>query len=82
MYCVEESKDQVQLVLQFFFFASKRILQQFCWQEFSKTLRLLRRLDFHTGLDVGGLRVEWGVGPYSPSLVFLATARAQSWPRL
>ena len=47
MYCVEESKDQVQLVLQhFFFFASKRILQQFCWQEFSKTLRLLRRLDF------------------------------------
>ena len=36
----------------------------------------------HTGLDVGGLRVEWGVGPYSPSLVFLATARAQSCPRL
>ena len=24
----------------------------------------------HAGLDVGGLRVEWGVGPYSPSLVF------------
>ena len=23
----------------------------------------------HAGLDVGGLRVEWGVGPYSPSLV-------------
>ena len=24
----------------------------------------------HAGLDLGGLRVEWGVGPYSPSLVF------------
>ena len=24
----------------------------------------------HAGLDVGGLRVEWGVGPYSPSLVY------------
>ena len=40
----------------------------------------------HTGLDLGlglgGLRVEWGVGPYSPSLVFLATARAKSCPRL
>ena len=24
----------------------------------------------HAGLDLGGLRVEWGVGPYSPSLVY------------
>ena len=24
----------------------------------------------HAGLDVGGLRVEWGVGPYLPSLVY------------
>ena len=24
----------------------------------------------HAGLDLGGLRVEWGVGPSSPSLVF------------
>lgn len=24
----------------------------------------------HAGLDVGGLRVEWGVGPCSPSLVY------------
>ena len=24
----------------------------------------------HSGLDVGGLRVEWGVGPCSPSLVY------------
>ena len=24
----------------------------------------------HAGLDVGGLRIEWGVGPYSPSLVY------------
>ena len=31
----------------------------------------------HAGLDVGGLRVEWGVGPYSPSLVYPDyTARA------
>ena len=29
-----------------YFFARKRILQQFCWQEFSKTLLLRRSLDY------------------------------------
>ena len=53
----------------FFLYARKRMLQQLFWQEFSKTLRLWRRLDFSCGLRCRRFQGRVGVGPYSPSLV-------------
>ena len=53
-----------------FFFARKRILQHFIGRNLARLCGFGEGWIIHAGLDVGGLRVEWGVGPYSPSLVY------------
>ncbi|CAH3137010.1 unnamed protein product [Porites lobata] len=77
-YHVDEFKRRVQLVVSlgdkdlFFetFFKGNENFNNFIGRGFARLGGFEEGWVIHAGLDVGGLRVEWGVGPCSPSLVF------------
>ena len=59
-----------QLPISIFFSQGNRYFDNFVGRGIARLCGFGEGWILHAGLDLGGLRVEWGVGPYSPSLVF------------
>ena len=59
-----------QLPISIFFSQGSRLFDNFVGRGVARLCSFGEGWILHAGLDLGGLRVEWGVGPYSPSLVF------------
>ena len=59
-----------QLPISIFFSQGNRYFNNFVGRGIARLCGFGEGWILHAGLDLGGLRVEWGVGPYSPSLVF------------
>ena len=66
-----------QLPISIFFSQGNRYFDNFVGRGIARLCGFGEGWILHAGLDLGGLRVEWGVGLYSPSLVLpLYSARA------
>ena len=59
-----------ELPISIFFSQGNRYFNNFVGRGIARLCGFGEGWILHAGLDLGGLRVEWGVGPYSPSLVF------------
>ena len=59
-----------QLPISIFFSQGNRYFDNFVGRSIARLCDFGEGWILHAGLDLGGLRVEWGVGPYSTSLVF------------
>ena len=59
-----------ELPISIFFSQGNRYFNNFVGRGFARLCGFGEGWILHTGLDLGGLRVEWGVGPCSPSLVY------------
>ena len=58
-----------QLPISIFFWQGNRYFNNFVGRGIARLCGFGEGWILHAGLDLGGLRVEWGVGLYSPSLV-------------
>ena len=58
------------LPISIYFSQEHRYFDSFVGRGFARLCGFGEGRILHAGLDVGGLRVEWGVGPCSPSLVY------------
>ena len=59
-----------ELPISIFFSQGNRSFNNLVVRGFARLCSFGEGWILHAGLDLGGLRVEWGVGPYSTSLVF------------